>query len=223
MTENINKNFWNKVYETENVESHIFRPYGRIFKNLLPKGANILDYGCSRGAALKFYQSKGFNVYGVDISEVEISNAKKNLNDFKENIQLIDVKVNENDKWFDVDFDLIQSIQTLYYLTPQNLQKRLMSFYNMLKSNGYVYFSMMSIQHYFYKYSKPADNGMRMVSFKTKRQEVKSHYIYFVESEEHLKEIFKMFKPLHIGFYSHKFRSDEGASHHYTFIGQKVD
>lgn len=30
-----------------------------------------------------------------------------------------------------------------------------------------------------------------------------------------------MFKPVHIGYYSAKFRNDEGDSHHYVFTGVK--
>ena len=39
-----------------------------------------------------------------------------------------------------------------------------------------------------------------------------------MKSEDELNETFKIFEPLHIGQYSHKYRSDEGLSFHYTFI-----
>ena len=43
----------------------------------------------------------------------------------------------------------------------------------------------------------------------------------FIKDEEELKHKFSMFQPIHIGFYSEKFRSDEGVSHHFTFVGRK--
>ena len=78
-----NKEYYDQGYEAENVESYVFRTYGRIFKHDFgmdgSKGEKLLDFGCGSGATMKFFQSKGFNVYGVDISDVDIQRAQSRM------------------------------------------------------------------------------------------------------------------------------------------------
>ena len=55
---NKNATYWAKSYEAPNVESFIFRFYGRILQHdfdLTGRGGeNVLDFGCGQGAALSF-------------------------------------------------------------------------------------------------------------------------------------------------------------------------
>ena len=48
------------------------------------------------------------------------------------------------------------------------------------------------------------------------------HFINFVRSNDHLKKMFHMFKPLHIGYYDGVYRNEEGSEKHLTFIGKKI-
>ena len=68
----INKDYFNKSYFAPNIESFIFRFYGRILVhdfNITGKNKEkILDFGCGQGSALKYFHNLGFDVYGVDIS-----------------------------------------------------------------------------------------------------------------------------------------------------------
>jgi len=78
-----NEDYWAGRYEAQNVESFIFRFYGRILKNDFgidgKNHENILDFGCGEGGALNFFFKKGFNVFGVDIAKNDIEVAKETL------------------------------------------------------------------------------------------------------------------------------------------------
>jgi len=61
-----NKKYWErgyKGYPDENIESFIFRPYGRIIEEYYQKGSmlqdnrKMLDFGCGSGQPLVFFKS----------------------------------------------------------------------------------------------------------------------------------------------------------------------
>ena len=158
-----NSEYYEKGYEAENVESYVFRFYGRILKHDFKmdgsKKEKILDFGCGGGAALKFFKSKGFKVYGVDISTKDINQAKLIMPDIKENFLIIDPKPKIKDFFFNGNFDFIISIQTLYFLNETDIQIRLKTLYNMMKPGAYIYASMIGTKSYMYEYSKPVGGG----------------------------------------------------------------
>ena len=149
-----NHEYYEKGYEAENIESYVFRFYGRILKHdFKMDGSNnekILDFGCGAGSALKFFKSKGFNVHGADISAKDIDKAKSIMPDIKDNFLIIDPKPKDDDIFFNGNFDFIISIQTIYFFNDTDMQTRLKTLYNMMKPGAYIYISMMGTQSYFY-------------------------------------------------------------------------
>ena len=99
-----NKDHWKKGYEADNVESQVFRTYGTIFHDDLgldgSGGEKLLDYGCGQGAAVRFFGAKGFDVYGVDISETDIARAKEKYPECADHFAVIDPGVCVNDGFF---------------------------------------------------------------------------------------------------------------------------
>ena len=72
-----NSTVWGNQYHSPNVESYIFRLYGRILKPEfgLPypiSKTKLLDFGCGQGAAANFFQSLGFECWGVDQNSVDV-------------------------------------------------------------------------------------------------------------------------------------------------------
>ncbi|MGE3316981.1 MAG: class I SAM-dependent methyltransferase [Planctomycetaceae bacterium] len=215
--------FHQKLYDAENVESWVFRVYGRVFRDEFgldgTHGERMLDFGCGQGAAVRFFTNKGFDAYGVDISVPDIQYAQSIGP--ASNFQVIPAKPEPSDMWFGGNFDLVVSIQTLYLLNPTDLHTRLESLHAMMKPGGLIYASMMGPGHHYYSRSEDAGNGMRVVNFSSKRLTVKDYHVTFTHSEEELLHTFRMFKRKQVGYYDLKYREDEGGSFHYTYVGQK--
>jgi len=224
-----NQIFWNKGYYAPNPESWVFRTYGRILKYelKLDKSQNkkVLDFGCGQGANSMFFKNNGFDVYGIDISEIDINIAKKSIPDISEHFKIINPQPEKNQIFFGGNFKLIIGIQSLYYLSDKDLDILLKCLYYNLENNGIIYATMMGSNSMFYEDSTPYKNGLRKIETKSKRKKEKKkgvNFVNFTKSEEDLIKKFHMFKPLHIGFYDFKIRSDEGNDFHYSFIGQKI-
>lgn len=220
-----NYEYWQKGYFAENVESFVFRPYGRIFKSQFnidgSKNEKLLDFGCGQGAALKFFNSKGFDVYGVDISIPDIEVCKKRIPDIEQHFSVINPVPSENDVFYGGDYDIIIAIQSLYYYNDKDLEARLISLYKQLKPGGYIYATMMGTKCWFYDYSIDAGEGLRKVEITTERLSIRDYYVNFIDSKEELINKFHMFNKVHAGYYDDFYREDEGSNFHWTFIGQK--
>lgn len=91
-----------------------------------------------------------------------------------------------------------------------------------MKMGGIIFATMMGEQsREFYDNSTEYKDGLRVVNFKNERLEVRDYYMSFIKDEDHLKRKFSMFRPVHLGYYCAKFRSDEGDGFHFTFCGIK--
>ena len=228
----INEKFWNRVYYAPNVESFIFRLKPELLDLFInsKKKLKVLDYGCGEGSNIHYLIKKhGYDGYGVDISESSIKNCQKKIN--KKKFKFIDFDVNQNDNFFNKKFDLIISIQVLYYLNDIDLKNRLISLNKMLKPGGYVFFTMMGTKCEYYKYfcdKRKSNDGLYKVDLssdknykKRQKQSIYYHYINFTKSEKDLKNKFRLFKPLKIGYYDLSLTSTKESGHHYTFLGKK--
>ena len=222
-----NRDYWQKGYFAPNVESWVFRMWGQVLQYELPKTKNsklrMLDFGCGQGAALSFFEKLGFDVFGVDISGGDIEICKKQMPKIEANFKLIDPVPNEDDLWYGGGFDLVTAIQSLYYYSDNDFQKRLASIYNQMNAGGVFYATMIGTDSYYYDYSTPYKDGLRSVSLKTERVTVDNHYINFTKSREHLLERFSMFKKVNVGFYDGIVREDEGRYFHWTYVGKKEE
>lgn len=221
-----NKAFWEQGYNAVNVDHPIFRFYGRILKPEFGLGGNhesLLDFGCGQGSAVNFFATNGFNARGVDISESDIAAAKIRYPHIADNFATCNPDPQKNDYYgFPNDISVITAIQSIYYFSDEDFKICMEKLYNSLKPGGVFFATMMgeSSKEY-YENSKPFRDGLRSVSFENDRLNVDGYYISFIKDEEHLKQKFSMFKPVHIGHYSAKFRNDEGDGFHYTFCGVK--
>ncbi len=224
----INIKFFQRPYNANNVNSYIWRLKSHILNKYINpnKKLKIFDYGCGEGSNL-LYLSKNYqyDCYGVDTSKSAIKVCKKKK---IKNVRLIDNKIEEEDDYFNKKFDLIISTNTLYYFDKYDLQKRLKSFENMLKPNGYVFFTMVSVKSkYFTKCSNRIidKNSLTKVNYlKDQNFKFKSNYyqyINFVKNEKDLVSKFKIFKKLNVGFYDQSLQDTSDSTHHYTFFGKR--
>ena len=71
------------VYDkwAESVRTEERKNYLAKINQRFPKGARILDVGCGNGLLNTWHLAKNFDVVGIDVSERQINEAKKNLPD----------------------------------------------------------------------------------------------------------------------------------------------
>ena len=224
-----NLTYWQQGYEAENVESFVFRPYGRIFKWEFgldgSRHEKLFDFGCGAGAALRFFKSKGFDVYGVDMSEIDIETARKRMPDIADHFAIIDPSPKADLVYFPElgrqSFDIVIAIQSLFYFSNQDLATCLRCLHSQMRSGAIIYATMIGTKTWYYNHSIPDDDGLRIVSFERPRLNVKDYHINFTASKEELAAKFALFRKVHIGYYDTQFREDEGNEFFWTFIGCK--
>lgn len=221
-----NQTYWDKGYEAPNVESIIFRFYGRILKpelNITGNGAKLLDFGCGQGAAVNYFNALGFDARGVDISGTDVNVARIRYPHIKEKFNVCEPCPSKNKFYgFEEGVSVITAMQSLYFFDDTDFEMCLEKLHKSMKSDGIIFATMMSVKcQLYYENSKPARGGLREVSFTTNRYSLDSYFIRFIEDEDHLLRTFPMFEPIHVGHYSEQLRSDESERHHYTFIGRK--
>lgn len=216
-----NKITFKNLYDSPNVESFIFRFYGRILKyeyGITGKNnEKILDFGCGSGANLNFFQKLFFSCYGVDISKKNINFCKSKFG--LKNVKLVDIKPKKELYFPDIKFDLCISIQTLDFIGDRDRAIVIENIYNNLKPGGFIYVSMNSYSHYYRKFSKPYKDGLSHVKFNNKRLNY-NFYCTFVQNKKKLIKMFNLFKPIYVDYYDSSFRN-EGSEKRYTFFGLK--
>ena len=74
-------NYWNNFYkkDSKNMEIYNESTFAKFtYKKILNKKGKILDIGCGNGRDSYFFNKKGFNVTGIDISQKAIEKNSKN-------------------------------------------------------------------------------------------------------------------------------------------------
>lgn len=226
MTDYLEKNseYWAGRYEAPNVESFIFRLYGRILKfDYGIDGSSherILDFGCGQGGALKYFDKLGFNCFGVDIAKNDIEVAQSLMPHIAKQFRVIDSKPDENLVFFEGGgFDIVISIQTLDFLSNSDFEKAIKCLYKNMKPGAKIYASMNGWDMYYRKHGEYVGDGLWHIKFKTDRVDY-DLFLNFVRSKDEMKEKFKLFKPVYLDHYDSSFR-EEGSEFRYTFFGIK--
>ncbi len=222
-----NKDYWEKGYNAPNVDHPVFRFYGKILKPDFPQlclgGSNLLDFGSGQGAAVAYFVSRGFNARGVDVSEKDIGIAKIRYPDLADRMQVCSASPSDVSYYgFASGIDIVTAVQAFYYLSNKDFDVCIEKIYAAMNPGAVLFATMKSSKDdLYYTNSVEAHDGMRVSNFQTKRLNVKNVYMTYLDDEDGLKKKFSMFRPLHIGHYSSKFRSDEDAGTHFTFCGIK--
>ena len=201
-------------------EGHVIRFYEKFLKYEFGiDGSNeekLLDFGCGNGTHPNYFASKGFEVFGVDVSEVAIKRAKNLPKVNKKNFHVIPEGADIR-HLFSNTFDIIFSNQALYYLDNTQLKNTLHQMDSLLSPDGIVFFTMIGTQNYYYDYSRENRDGLRTVELNGRLNETTN--INFVDSEESLINVFSMFNTNFVGHYDCLMR--EGSGFHWKYIGVK--
>lgn len=223
-----NRVYWERGYEAPNVDHHTFRFLGRILRpefGLPRNDEKLLDFGCGQGAAVNFFRANGFDAEGVDISRTDIAVAKSRYPRINSHFSLCheSPKLQENGYGSAKKYSVITAFQSLYYFSKNDFDALMNRLYEQLLPGGVFFATMMGVQSKeFFDNSTPTkDEWLRKVDFTNERLTVENYFMFFTDSEDDLVSKFSMFRPVHTGYYSAKFRNDEGDGFHFTFCGVK--
>jgi ubiquinone/menaquinone biosynthesis C-methylase UbiE len=102
------------------------------FIELLPENAHVLDLGSGSGVPVaKYLANAGLNVTGIDISDIMIQMARRNVPQAK----FINMDMN-NINFPDNAFDGIISVFALFHVPKKNHFSIFKRFHSLLKTNG---------------------------------------------------------------------------------------
>ncbi|MCK5298069.1 MAG: class I SAM-dependent methyltransferase [Candidatus Heimdallarchaeota archaeon] len=109
------------------------------FISLIKEKGKVLDIGCGVGLPYTKYLSDYFEVIGIDISEVQIDRAKKNV----PKAQFYVKDMTELD-FPEATFDGIIAYYSIIHVPREEQYKLFVNLYRMLKPNGFAMFSLHS-------------------------------------------------------------------------------
>jgi len=107
----------------------------------IPKGSKLIDIACGKGRHAKYFNQKGMDVVGVDLSLNSIKTAKKDEN---KNLQfsLHDMRENYQEDTFDVVTNLFTSFG--YFENNKDEQKAINAMASNLKKEGLLIIDFMN-------------------------------------------------------------------------------
>ena len=205
-------------YGLQYPDAHVTRLYEKFLKYEYGfTSGKMLDIGCGIGQHLSYFKSKGFETYGFEFASTAVSKAKQNFPDLASNIKVGDF-TEKIDYFNGLKFDFIFSNQVLYYADRKQLKKAIKEIDQILNPGGFVYFTMIGTQSYYYENSFQLPNSdLRRVTLTGRLNEVTD--VIFIENEEELANTFDLFDPLFIGHYDITMR--EGSGFHFQYLGRK--
>ena len=119
-----------------------------LYSLIKKEKGKFLDLGCGYGEDLVFFQKKGFEVYGIDISKEMVKESKSKCKSAK-----VSVSSFENLPYENSTFDIISSRYALQH--SEKIAPIFEEVYRVLKKGGeFVFLVTHPIRHYFEKKTK---------------------------------------------------------------------
>ena len=139
----------------------------------IPKGSKLIDIACGKGRHAKYFNKKGMDVVGVDLSQNSINTAKKDEN---KNLQFSvhDMRENYQENTFDVVTNLFTSFG--YFENNKDEQKAINAMANNLKKEGILIIDFMNAKKVIANLVLNEQKTINNIQFDITRQ-VKDGYI----------------------------------------------
>ena len=139
----------------------------------IPKGSKLIDIACGKGRHAKYFNKKGMDVVGVDLSPNSINTAKKDEN---KNLQFSahDMRDNYQEDTFDVVTNLFTSFG--YFENNKDEQKAINAMANNLKKEGILIIDFMNAEKVIANLVLNEQKTINNIQFDITRQ-VKDGYI----------------------------------------------
>ena len=207
MKQNYNLDYqWSKAYSKKSDIAYPAEGVIRIFKgkfpnldlSCLPKNAKVCDLGCGDGRHLLFLNSLGFDVHGVEISDLIINKLTESMNSYNSPCQLYVGRASEIPVE-DGKFDCLITWNSCYYMDNNNIDfySHLMEMSRVIRKGGYFICSIPKKDCFIFKDSIAHEiNGYRVV--KNDYFDMRDGQVMrcFENKEEFMNDLGKYFKDI---------------------------
>ena len=190
------------------------------------KNDKVLDYGFGYGENSIFLNSKGYSIFGAEISKNVISYLKKKLKRKNiKNIKLLHINTKMKKLPFkDNFFDSIICLGVIQYLGNKKKTMNLMKeFQRCLKPNGKFIISTFGPQNTFIRNSNKINKNQYIFSGKEKfHNDINLRYQYYIPfNKKNFKSFFpKYMRVVEVGSWNNVYRGVNGF--HYVALGEKI-
>ena len=149
-----------------------------IEKLQLKKGSKLIDIACGKGRHATYFNKKGMNVVGVDLSPNSIASAKQNENN---NLQFSvhDMREVYKENHFDIVTNLFTSFG--YFENKDDEQKAINAMAENLKSDGVLIIDFMNIKKIIANLISSEKKTIDGITFNIKRSVQNNHIIKDIE------------------------------------------
>jgi len=210
-------NNWSNYYTNKEViipptypsESMLRIIFGQYLNNPINLSANskVLDVGCGRGNNLVPFIDRGYECYGVEVTQEAADSITTALSKQGYNINIKE-GTNTSIPYSDNTFDLLLSINVLHYEnSEENIQKALEEYKRVLKDGGALYLSTVGSNHEIYQLAEIISPHL----YKIKEYDFRNDEVYFYfDNEKYLKNyLSKYFSNVEIGSVNEKLMTRE--------------
>jgi SAM-dependent methyltransferase len=209
---------YNEGYGLVYPDGHIIRTYQHVLKwELGLTTGRIFDFGCGTGAHLKYFADQSFIPHGCDTSATAIAACRRLMPEHAANLHVSQPWPDMAEFFQGRTFDVFLSNQALYFLEDKGIRHLLAQAAQAMRPGGVLIASMMAYTHWYGRLIAGRQGDFKRVEITGPRLN-QTMFINFKDRDQ-LPALFAPFKPLHLGFYSHQIRSDEGPGDHWLFIG----
>jgi 2-polyprenyl-3-methyl-5-hydroxy-6-metoxy-1,4-benzoquinol methylase len=150
-----------------------------LHKVLRKPKPSVLDLGCGSGHLVVGLAKAGYDVYGIDVSEASVAEAKRDLAAFGKSDRVMHADILDYNA--PAKFDIIVMDNVIEHLVPDETSDILAKCYEMLAQDGYL---VVLTPHSF---SGPHDISRYFVPFGSKAQGFHLKEFTFTEMDECLK------------------------------------
>ena len=207
----------------------VIRFHNMYLKQQIPRG-RVLDYGCGAGNNSIFFIEKGYETYGVDVSDEALELVKINLESrhldprLAERFQMISPK-STSLPFAEGFFDFILSNQVLYYLpSTEHIRSVCKELARCLRPGGAVFFTVMGPKNSYITHRAKQIYDGRVYEIRIEDPEHRLYglreLIYLVRDEQELKDLFSQFECVTTGYFDQAM-FDMRSNFHWIFIGRK--
>lgn len=139
------KSQWNKVWEEDSIERNQskldYPEYWELYEKYIKKDGKLLEAGVGLGKWLNYFQKRGYDIVGIDYSDVAV----KKLKEFDSSLNVVHGDITKI-PFDNGSFDVYLSYGVLEHLeNREDLKKAIDEMHRVLKKGGIAYITIPNL------------------------------------------------------------------------------